>query len=304
MDILYMFESIRKPVLDELMLFITHFGEETFFLIAALIVFWCVDKYKGYYLLTVGFVGTILSQFMKLWFCVPRPWVQDENFTIVEEARAEATGYSFPSGHSQNAVGTFGSIAVSIKQKWIKVIAICIAILVPLSRMYLGVHTPQDVLVGSALSLGLILLFKPLLGDNAKKYLTILLPCMTVLAIAYLCFVKLYRFPVDIDADNLASGIKNAYTLLGCIFGFLVVFIIDEKWLYFKTDAVWWAQIIKLVLGFLLVLCVKSGLKQPLELVFGEYAGRAVRYGLMVIVAGILWPLTFKWFSSLGKKEW
>ena len=299
-----MFESIRKPVLDELMLFITHFGEETFFLIAALIVFWCVDKYKGYYLLTVGFVGTILSQFMKLWFCVPRPWVQDENFTIVEEARAEATGYSFPSGHSQNAVGTFGSIAVSIKQKWIKVIAICIAILVPLSRMYLGVHTPQDVLVGSALSLGLILLFKPLLGDNAKKYLTILLPCMTVLAIAYLCFVKLYRFPVDIDADNLASGIKNAYTLLGCIFGFLVVFIIDEKWLYFKTDAVWWAQIIKLVLGFLLVLCVKSGLKQPLELVFGEYAGRAVRYGLMVIVAGILWPLTFKWFSSLGKKEW
>ena len=90
------------------------------FLVAALILFWCVDKRTGYYIMAVGFVGTLLNQFMKLWFRIPRPWVLDENFTILEQAREAATGYSFPSGHTQNAVGTFGGIAYTTKKKWVR----------------------------------------------------------------------------------------------------------------------------------------------------------------------------------------
>ena len=113
MQFLYLLEKIRVPGLNELMLTITHLGEETAFLVLALVVFWCVDKYRGYFVLGVGLMGTVLSQFMKLLFRIPRPWVLDENFTILEEARAEAGGYSFPSGHTQSAVGTFGAIAAS-----------------------------------------------------------------------------------------------------------------------------------------------------------------------------------------------
>ena len=160
MEFLYLLEKLRNPVLDNFMLLVTTFGEETAFLVAALIVFWCVDKNRGYYVLAVGFFGNILNQFLKLLCRVPRPWVRDPNFTIVEAAREEASGYSFPSGHSQTAVGTFGSLAAAGKNKILRWVFIAIAVLVPLSRMYLGVHTPADVLVGSGCALAMIFGFR------------------------------------------------------------------------------------------------------------------------------------------------
>ena len=100
MEFLYLLEKIRVPRLNELMLAVTELGGEMPFLIIALVVFWCVDKRRGYYVLSVGFLGTLTNQFMKLWFRIPRPWVLDPNFTILEQAREAATGYRFPSGHT------------------------------------------------------------------------------------------------------------------------------------------------------------------------------------------------------------
>ena len=97
--------NLRTPWLDKFMLAITYLGSEIAFLVIALIIFWCTDKRKGYYILSVGFVGTILNQFMKLWFRVPRPWILKPGFTPVEGAVSDAGGYSFPSGHTQTAVG-------------------------------------------------------------------------------------------------------------------------------------------------------------------------------------------------------
>ena len=74
------------------MQFFTLFGEELLFMVLALAVYWCVSKEEGYYLLFVGFLGTIVNQFLKLLFRIPRPWVRDPNFTIVESARSGATG--------------------------------------------------------------------------------------------------------------------------------------------------------------------------------------------------------------------
>lgn len=69
----------------------------------------------------------------------------DPDFQIVEAARADATGYSFPSGHTQNIVGTTASIFASRKETWVRIVCIVLMVLVPFSRMYLGVHTPLDV---------------------------------------------------------------------------------------------------------------------------------------------------------------
>ena len=68
MEFLYMLEKIRMPGLNEFMLTITRLGEETTFLVLALIMFWCVDKKRGYLLMSVGFLGTMANQFMKLLF--------------------------------------------------------------------------------------------------------------------------------------------------------------------------------------------------------------------------------------------
>lgn len=304
MEVLYFLEDIRIPVLNEFMLLITHLGEETAFLVMALIFFWCVDKHKGYYIMVVGFIGTIANQFMKLWFRIPRPWVLDENFTILEEARAEASGYSFPSGHSQSAVGTFGCIAASSKERWLKIAGIMISILVPLSRMYVGVHTPADVLVGSAMALVLVLLLKPVMLGKKERSLMPLIGIMLAMAVGLLLFVELYPFPADVDVHNLQSGVKNAYTLMGCLVGVGVVYVLDRKYIRFTNDSVWWAQILKAVLGLTLVLAVKEGMRSPLDALFaGHLVSRAVRYFLIVVTAGALWPLTFRWFAKLGNPK-
>jgi len=303
MDFLYLLEKLRVPVLNEFMLFITTLGEETAFLVIALVLFWCVDKYVGYYTLSVGFVGTIANQFLKLLFRIPRPWVLDGNFTILEQAREAATGYSFPSGHTQSAVGTFGSIAYATKEKWLRNLCIAIAFLVAFSRMYLGVHTPLDVVVSVAIAAGLIFALKPVVLNHNHKHMSILLAVMLLLSVGFLCFVLMYPFPADIDPHNFQSGRKNAFTLLGAFLGLIVVYIVDEKWLNFSSKAVWWAQILKTFVGLCLVLVVKTATKDCLNALLGESIGRTVRYFLTVVVAGCVWPLSFDWFSRLGQKE-
>ncbi len=303
MQFLYFLEDIRIPVLNEFMLAITTLGDETAFLVIALILFWCVDKYIGYYTLFVGFFGVLANQFLKIYCRIPRPWIRDENFTILEQAKEAAGGYSFPSGHTQSAVGTFGSLAYTTKHKTLRIVCIILPVLVAFSRMYIGVHTPLDVAVSAVIALILIVVFRPLVLGNDHRNIPVLMGVMLVLAVGYLCFVELYQFPVDVDAENYQHAVENAYTLLGSLLGMLVVYILDEKWLHFDTKAVWWAQVLKTVLGIALVLAVMLGTKPILYRYLGVCIGKLVRYFLTVLTAGVLWPLTFRWFSKLGNRE-
>lgn len=295
MEVLYALESIRVPWLDTAMAAITHLGEETVFMVAALFVFWCVSKRHGYYLLAIGFAGTVLNQFLKLLFRIPRPWVLDSDFTIVESARAQATGYSFPSGHTQNAIGTFGGIARFTRRKWVRAAAIVIAVLVPLSRMYLGVHTPLDVGVAAVIAVALVFALYPLMerSDSQHGVMGAVLAVMLALAVGYLLFVSLYPFPADVDAANLASGVENAWKLLGATVGMLVGWWLDVRFIHFDTRAVWYVQLIKLVGGLALLLGIRAALKAPLAAALGAGAGGAVRYGVMVLFAAAVWPMVF-----------
>ena len=301
MGFLYLLEGIRMPGLNELMLTVTRLGEETAFLVIALIVFWCVDKRQGYYVMSVGFLGTMANQFLKMACRIPRPWVLDPNFEILEQAREAATGYSFPSGHTQTAVGTFGSLAATARKKWWMWLCISLAVLVGFSRMYVGVHTPKDVLVGAAMALALVILLrKPTLSGDIQQ-MKILISVMIGCAVLFLLYVHYWEFPADMDEHNMESGIKNAYTLMGCLVGVALVYIADVKWIHFPEKAVWWVQIIKVVVGLLLVLAVKEGLRAPLEMVLPVYPARAVRYFLVVMMAGAIWPMSFARLSHLGK---
>ena len=87
MKVLYWLESIRAPWLDAVMLAISQLGGEILFMAIVIALFWCMDKRKGYYLMTVGFFGIVANQFLKLVFRVSRPWIRDPEFTIVEWAR-------------------------------------------------------------------------------------------------------------------------------------------------------------------------------------------------------------------------
>lgn len=310
MDLLYFFESIRNGFLDGLFSIITLLGEETAFMAVAIIVFWCFSKFQGYFLLITGFIGTVVNQFLKMIFRIPRPWIQDKNFTIVESAREGASGYSFPSGHTQSSVTLFGGVARANKNKWVRIIAILICVLVPISRMYLGVHTPLD--VGVSIAISLILIFGGYkvfeLAKNNDKIIYIIIGGLTLLIVAFLIFIYAYPFPSEVylkeNIHNLESARKNAYTMLGCVVGLWVIYPIEKKYINFEVKAVWWAQIIKVVIGLGLIILIKEVMRFPLDFIFnGHLIARSIRYFLIVITAGILYPLTFKWFARLGKKE-
>lgn len=304
MDILYALEKIRTPFWNGVMSAVTQLGGEVIFIVAAVVVFWCVRKWEGYYLMTVAFCGTVLNQFLKLICRVPRPWVRDPNFTIVESARAEATGYSFPSGHAQNAIGLFGGMARWGGRRWVRLGLTALALIIAFSRMYLGVHTPADVGVSLVLAAALVLGLYPLMrrAQEKPRYMGYVLAAMLVVSGAFVVFVETCGFPADMDAENLASGIGNAWKMLGAVAGMTLAWLLDRRYIHFETQAVWWVQVIKVAVGMALLLAIKSGLKAPLLALLGhEGLAGGVRYFLLVLVAGAVWPLVFRPMSKWGK---
>ena len=106
------------------------------------------------------------------------------------------------------------------------------------------------------------------------------------------------------DTTNYVSALSNGWKFVGATLGLLATNILDRRYIRFETEAVWWAQLIKLVVGFGLLLAIRAGLKAPLIALCGgaaEIAG-GIRYLLIVLFAGCVWPLTFWGFSRLGRR--
>ena len=167
-------------------------------------------------------------------------------------------------------------------------------------------HTPLD--VGVSFGIGLVLVFalSPLFRDidSHPKRLYLLFAGMAVLGAAYLLFAELWPFPAAVDAANLASGRKNAYTLLGAVLGMTFAYWLDRRYVHFDVRAVWWAQVLKAVLGLAITIGLRAALKAPLlALCGGHNVANLIRYALMVIFAAGIWPMTFGWFGRLGQKK-
>lgn len=312
MEFLRFLEGIRNPVFDIFFSIITYCGDEIVFMAVAMILFWCVSKKDGYYILTVGFIGTIINQFLKITFRIARPWVVDPEFNAVESAKEAATGYSFPSGHTQNAVGTFGALAYIFKKPWVRITCIALAVLVPFSRMYLGVHTPADVFTSVGIALVLIFAIKPLFDKlyYSTKGMLIFIGILIAVAIAYVLYVELFPFPSEVDLVDLEYGVskrttalKNAYTLLGALIGMAVSLPIERKFIRFETKDKWYIQLFKVAFGLGIVLGVKELLEVALEPIFrGHQSIHAFRYFGVVMVAVCLYPLLFPLYRRLDEK--
>lgn len=305
LDCLRALAQIRTPMLDTVLSALTQLGGEVMFMVLMLVVFWCVDKNKGYYLMLLCFSGTVLNQALKITFCIPRPWVLDGEFQIVEAARAEATGFSFPSGHTQNAVGAYGGLAVLTKRRAVRAVCLALALLIPFSRLYLGVHTPLDVGVSFLLAWAMVFAFAPLLEEIQRRSVVLVRAWLVMLvpAALYLVYALHVRASASGDMTNFDNAVKTAWMMLGLVGGGIVSVLVDQHYTRFETDAVWWAQLLKVTLGFLLVLAIRAGLKAPLTALFGENSiGDGLRYFLMVVAGGTLWPMTFGYFALLGRR--
>jgi membrane-associated phospholipid phosphatase len=305
MELLYFLEKLRTPAGDAFFQFVTYFGEDVFFLALALILLWCIDKHKAYYILICGFVASLAGQLMKMTFQIDRPWVQDPNFRPVGSAKEAANDFSFPSGHTILVTSTWGATATSFRVKLLRIGAPILIFLVGLSRMYLGVHTPWDVLAGWGVGIAAIFLLRPLMQKAIRdsRVMWAVIAGLTVLALGNLLLVSLTPAASIGDLSRLDGALKNAWTFMGLSIGLAIIYLMDSRVSHFETQAVWWAQILKVSIGLALLLIIKGALKHPLyALTGGHHLADGIRYGLIAIIGGGIWPLTFPWFAKLGKR--
>ncbi|MBE7067608.1 MAG: phosphatase PAP2 family protein [Ruminococcaceae bacterium] len=301
MQFLYLLESIRTDFLDTVFGAITTLGGKTLMLVICIITMWCVNKKRGYYLLTTCFTGIIINQTLKILFRIPRPWIKDPKFTIVASARGAATGYSFPSGHTQNITIAMGAPARFIKNTAVRIVCITIIALVAFSRMYLGVHTPLDVVVSLVIGAALVMSFYPFFDRSDEKPgpVYIIMGVMCALALLLTMLTELYNWPADIDLHNLESAREAGYLTSGCSLATLISYYLDRKYVHSETGAVWWLQIIKLVVGLALILAIKEGLKPVFAMIIGDHPiTSAIRYFLMVLFGALIWPGIITWISK------
>ncbi len=307
MQILNALAAIRNPFLNYLMMGITTAGSEAGSVLAVLIIYWCVNKYDGYYMMANFMFGTASVLGVKACVQVPRPFVAHQDFQIVDMAKSTADGFSFPSGHSENATVLFGGLATLYKNKIVRILCAVMIGLVMFSRLYLGAHYPTDVLGGFAVGIAILLVMRHLLRNRETdpKIIPIVFGIGGAIFLAVTLVTELGPWKNPENQQFIEATVKNLSTVTGLILATAAAAPVERKYVNFDTHAVWWVQILKVILGGLIMLALRAVLKIPLHAIFKTFCvGDILRYFFMGFAGICIWPMTFDWFSRLGPKAY
>ncbi len=261
MDFLYTLQNLRNPVLDTIMSIITNLGGELIVIAALCIIYWCINKDFAYKLCFTYFISGLLVQGAKIACRVERPWVRDSRLTCVESARKAATGYSFPSGHTQGVTGLFSSVAFHIKKSWFYIVSFVIIAAVMFSRMYLGCHTPQDVITAFAITIvtsaAVSLLYDRISSNDKANVIVFILT--EVISIALIIYSSYVVSSGKSTTELAMDGFKAA----GAGIGFGIGWFLEKEFIHYDPRSVRtvWGQIIKVIAGLATSLAFKQGLK-------------------------------------------
>ncbi len=222
----------------------TFFGELNTTLVIMAVVYWCIHKELGTYLM-MGWGGNrLVNGALKITVCAYRPWIRDARILPYGDSMTTATGYSFPSGHTMNSGTVFGGGAVrKDTPRALRVLLGLIVLLVAFSRLFLGVHTPQDVLVGICASMLVMWLTVRLMrwidAHPGKDWIVV---CVGIgLSAALALYAALKPYPADYDAEGklIVDGAKMAndtFKGIGWTVAFLTGWILERRFVGFSTQ--------------------------------------------------------------------
>lgn len=283
-QIIHFFDRTATPVIDAAGEYITMLGEQYVFIVVISFIFWNISKREGFKLLAAVTFSGALNSVLKIAFHTQRPF---EVLDSIAGKRVEtATGYSFPSGHTQGASTFYISLAQVVRRRWFSIAAIIIVLLVGLSRMYLGVHWPVDVIAGLLIGVVMAYIFCTFIDrvydDTARlRRIFFRLEIIIVLAAIALFFFDLFYLKGSMK-------IEGYFKIAGLSAGVVYGFFLEERYVDFSaTDGGWFRKIIRFVLGLAGTVLILEGidfiLPEHLLLDF-------VRYGLTGFWALFVWP--------------
>jgi membrane-associated phospholipid phosphatase len=300
-----------SPALDAAMRALSFLGQEEFFLVAVAFVYLCVDARWGARLLGILIISVFINDLFKLVFHAPRPYWIDER---VKALSAEG-GYGIPSGHAQNAVALWGLNAAAMHRRWAWIAAGVLVAAISLSRLYLGVHFPHDIVAGWLLGgviLTVFLKVEPRVTDWLRRKslssqiglaagVSLVMLCLTFAGHAALAGVVDSPGWETLAARAAAPGeraidprsLHGAVAIVGAFLGLAVGVILNHRLRPFDARGPWRKRLARLALALIVLIALRAGLglifpSEPssLALVF-----RYIRYALMSLWAIWLAPI-------------
>ena len=273
MDIAYLhaLQQLRESLpgfFETFFVYLSYIGDGPGLVLIMLVVYWCVSKRAGQLAFASFGIGNFTSQLIKNIACVYRPWIRDASIIPAERAIEGAGGYSFPSGHTCGTTTSLGSFAWFARKKNKAIVIVCVVVILLMcfSRNFLGVHTPQDVIVALIIALIAIALvnaffnwidrYDALEPDHNKDILVAVI--VIVVSIASVVFVALKPYPLDYVEGALLvepeSMMKGSFEAAGICIGMVVGWVLERRFVDFSTDELATKQrIIRFVIGAAIV---------------------------------------------------
>jgi membrane-associated phospholipid phosphatase len=268
-----------SPALDLPFKAFTFMGDQPFFMLLLPLVYWCVNRRIGARLTILFLFSAYLNTVAKVLAAQPRPYQYDPRVLPLHKA----SGGGFPSGHTQNAVVVWGYLASHFRRRGPWTLAGCLMLLIPLSRLYLGVHFPIDLLGGYLLGAALLLLYlrlEPVVEAWLKKKglawqlgAGFLVPILMVLLVP----------------NNGKYGVITGATLMGMGVGFAF----ERRWVRFASGGMWWKRVLRFGVGVPVLFALWLGLRTAFYGLEPEQIYNFLRYALVGLWSGLGAPWLF-----------
>ncbi len=264
------------------------------------LIYWAVNKNWGYRFMGTLWGGEILNGTLKLSVCAYRPWIRDARIEPAGDSKVAATGYSFPSGHTMVATATYGSVVAwqRKRRRWLAVFCGIMILLTGFSRNFLGVHTPQDVIVGFTETVIIILIAGTIQKKTATNpaFADKLTIAGVILVIAVLIYITVKPYPMDyVNGELLVDPQKmmnDTFKAAGGFLGLLIGSYAERHYVKYKIPV--GAELLPAMACVgtaILFIWTQYLTSVTFKVWFGAHWGNFISYILMMVFAVAVYPV-------------
>lgn len=268
------------------------------------VIFWGVDKAWGYFFITCHWLGEMVNGIIKLTVCAYRPWIRSELIEPAGDSKTAATGYSFPSGHTNVGTTLYGAVFVwqKDKKRWLANLCVVLILLTGFSRNFLGVHTPQDVCVGMIESVLILFCVRAASKkvEGNEQVIDILTLVGLVFVVATLIYIQVKPYPMDYNAAgellvNPSKMMNDCFKACGAMTGFLIGSFIDRHYIHYEIPVGHKNLPLLVSVGAGILFGWKEFFAPAIIVDFlGGHWGNFIARCIMLLFAMCVWPLVIR----------